>query len=135
MAHPIDEISKGYSRMGRNKVISTVGKGVLVVAGGLAIALGGPAAASAAPGVVSAQSGSTVDADGTQGSWAPAMTGDQRVPTTQASDGHTITSDACYGRPHKGCLPPASFDPTTISATTGISGALDRDGYQTNTGG
>lgn len=117
-------------------VMRALGRSVFVAAAGSAIALGGAAAAAAQPGVVSAQSGSSVDVDGTQGTMVPALTGDQRTMTTQASDGHTITSDACYGRPHKGCLPPSSFDPTTISATTGISNdpdsVLDPDGYQTN---
>ena len=133
---------KAVSRMAPSKVISTIGKGVFVAAVGSAIALGGAAAASAAGGV-SVQSGSTVDADGTQGSWAPAVTGDQRALTTHASAGHAITSDACAvergGYPKDGCLPPASFDPRTISATTGISNdsnsVLDRDGFQTNKGG
>jgi hypothetical protein len=119
--------------MAPSKVISVIGKGVFIAAAGSAIALGGAAAASATPGVVDAQSGSTVDADGTQGSMVPAMSGDQRGLTTQSTDGHAIVSDAC-AITNKGCLPPASFDPTTISATTGISddpdSALDPDGYQ-----
>jgi hypothetical protein len=120
------------------ELLSAIGKGVLVAVSGVAIALCGAAAAAAQPGVVDAQSGSTVDVDGTQGTMVPAMTGDQRSLTTQSSDGHAIVSDACAIK-GKGCLPPASFDPTTISATTGISddpdSALDPDGYQTNTGG
>ncbi len=66
----------------------------------------------------------------------PALNGDQRALTTQATDGHDIISDACYNRPHKGCMPPTSFGPGTISATSGVSddpdSALDPAGYQTN---
>ena len=136
----VAKAGKAVSRMAPGNVINTIGKGVFVAAVGWAIALGGAAAAGAQPGGISVQSGSTVDADGTQGSWAPAVAGDQRSLTTQASAGHTITSDSCYN-PHvgKGCLPPASFDPRTISATTGISNdsnsVLDTDGFQTNKGG
>jgi len=103
----------------------------MLLLGGVAAALIGCGTASAQPGIVSAQDGSTVDVDGTQGTMVPATSGDQRGMATQATDGHAIVGDAC-DITGKGCLPPASFDPRTISATTGVSGALDSDGFQTN---
>jgi hypothetical protein len=128
--------SAGELRGATTRVIRIIGNGLLIAVAGSAIALGGAAAAGAQPGLVDAQSGSQVDADGTQGSMVPAVAGEQRVLTTQWTDGHEITSDACHLRPHKGCLPPASFNPGTISAATGVSddpdSALDPDGYQTN---
>lgn len=134
------------------RVITTLGMSALIAVAGATIALGEAAAASAQPGIVDVQSGGTVDVDGTQGtidgdgtqgSYAAAITGDQRALTTQATDSHAIVSDACAvkggGYPILGCLPPASFDPRTISATTGISNdpnsVLDPDGFQTNKGG
>jgi hypothetical protein len=123
------------SRMASSKAIRAIRNGVFAAAVGSAVALGGAAAAGAQPGIVDAQSGSTVDADGTQGTMVPATSGDQRPLTSQSTDGHAIVSDAC-AIVGKGCLPPASFDPTTISATTGTSddpdSALDADGFQTD---
>jgi hypothetical protein len=96
--------------------------------------LGGAAAANA-DGGISVQSGSSVDTDGTQGSWVPATSGDQRPLTTQSSAGHTIQSDACYVKNNPVyCPPPSSFNPEIISATTGTSddpdSKLDPDGFQ-----
>ncbi|MGJ6122337.1 hypothetical protein QN239_07150 [Mycolicibacterium sp. Y3] len=124
--------------MASRRAFRAMRNGAFVAVVGAAVALGGAATAGAQPGLVDAQSGSTVDADGTQGTMVPAVTGDQRGLATQSTDGHTITSDACYVT-GDGCMPAASFDPRTISATTGVSNdpdsVLDGNGFQTNTGG
>jgi len=124
-----------HNRSSASHLVNVAVKAAAVFLAGVALTLSGATTAMAAPGVVDVQSGSSVDTDGTQGSWAPATSGTQRQLSTQTGSGHQITSDACYVKNNpKYCPPPSSFQPEFIQATSGTSddpdSALDADGYQ-----
>lgn len=103
--------------------------------GAITATLMGAGTALAGPGGISVQPGSSVDTDGTQGSWAGAVSGQQRALTTQTTTGHQIVSDACYVKNDPTyCPPPSSFQPEFIQSTSGTindpDAVLDSDGYQ-----
>jgi hypothetical protein len=107
-----------------------------VAVAGFVFMVAGSATAFAQPGYVDCQSGCAPDYDGTQGSFdQDGTTGTSRGLATSSSGSHSIVVDACFIKGGKGCVDygfgtAPGYDASTIAETTGVSGALDADGYQ-----